>query len=177
MGSAARLALAQALVLVQVLAPALPAGCLRSEEERWSGDAGFSRGRRRRQEFCSTPNGLLPISNQPWTRQQWTNQCDLRIHDPHDHLGLQQGISQLGVLQQHVPGFLGAVLDTQLRRHTRSELQQGTRAAAMTEAVLIGCSLPLTFICFMSSNICSGGRLATARLMDSGASSGLTGSP
>lgn len=35
----------------------------------------------------------------------------------------------------------------------------------------------LTFICFISSNICSGGRLATARLMDSGASSGLTGSP
>lgn len=30
----------------------------------------------------------------------------------------------------------------------------------------------LTFICFISSNICSGGRLATALLMDSGASCG-----
>lgn len=38
-------------------------------------------------------------------------------------------------------------------------------------------SFPQTFICFISSNICSGGRLATALLMDSGASSGLTGSP
>lgn len=35
----------------------------------------------------------------------------------------------------------------------------------------------LTFICFISSNICSGGRLATALLMDSGASSGMQPSP
>lgn len=34
-----------------------------------------------------------------------------------------------------------------------------------------------TFICFISSNICSGGRLATALLMDSGASCGWTLSP
>lgn len=52
-------------------------------------------------------------------RQQGTNQRYLRVDNPHDDLGLQQGISQLRVLEQHVPGFLGAVLDTQLRRHTQ----------------------------------------------------------
>ena len=34
-----------------------------------------------------------------------------------------------------------------------------------------------TFICFISSNICSGGKLATACVMASGASSGATGGP
>lgn len=126
---------------------------------------------------------LPPISYQPQTGRQGTNQRDLRVDDPHDHLGLQQGIGQLGILEQHVPGFLGAVLDTQLRRHGGSELQQGATGAAGAQQKrrkLRSCSecpLVLTFICFMSSNICSGGRLATARLMDSGASSGLTGSP
>lgn len=113
---------APALVPAQVLA--LAAGCLGSEEEHWSGDAGFSRSRRRKKESSSTPcNRLPPISYRPQKRQQGTNQCDLRVDDPHYHLGLQQGVSQLGVLQQHVPGFLGAVLDAQLRIHThRSQL-------------------------------------------------------
>lgn len=121
-GSAGHLAPAPVPVLAQVLA--LAAGCLGSEEEHWSGDAGFSRSRRRRKEFSSTPcNRLPPISYWPQKRQQGTNQCDLRVDDPHYHLGLQQGVSQLGVLQQHVPGFLGAVLDAQLRIHThRSQL-------------------------------------------------------
>ena len=35
----------------------------------------------------------------------------------------------------------------------------------------------LTFICFMSSNICSGGKLATACVIASGASSGATAGP
>ena len=34
-----------------------------------------------------------------------------------------------------------------------------------------------TFICLMSSNICSGGKLATALVIASGASSGRTGWP
>lgn len=65
-GSAARWALAQAPVLAQALALALAAGCLGSEEEHWSGDAGFSRGGRRRKEFFSTatPQKLPPILSQ-----------------------------------------------------------------------------------------------------------------
>ena len=34
-----------------------------------------------------------------------------------------------------------------------------------------------SFICFINSNICSGGKLATALLIASGAFSGSTGSP
>lgn len=66
-GSAARWALAQAPVLAQALALALAAGCLGSEEEHWSGDAGFSRAGRRRKEFFSTPTPqrLPPLSSQP----------------------------------------------------------------------------------------------------------------
>lgn len=68
-GSAAHWALAQALALAQAqaLALALAAGCLGSEEEHWSGDAGFSREGRRRKEFfpTATPQRLLPMSSQP----------------------------------------------------------------------------------------------------------------
>lgn len=53
-GSAGHLALAQAPVPVQALVLALAAGCLGSKEEHWSGDAGFSRDRTRRNEFSST---------------------------------------------------------------------------------------------------------------------------
>lgn len=62
-GSAAHLALVQAPVPVQALAPALAAGCLGSEEEHWSGDAGFSRSRRRRKEFFyrSPLHSRLPV--------------------------------------------------------------------------------------------------------------------
>lgn len=45
-----------------------------------------------------------------------SHQCDLRVNNPHDHLGLQQSVSQLGVLQQHVPRLLGTVLHTQLEK-------------------------------------------------------------
>lgn len=62
-GSAGHLALAQAPVLAQALALALAAGCLGSEEEHWSGDAGFSRGRRRRKEFSSTPSPRQPATD------------------------------------------------------------------------------------------------------------------
>lgn len=51
-----------------------------------------------------------------WSKQTITHQGDLRINNPHDNLGLKQRVGQLRVLQQHVPGLLGAVLHTQLDR-------------------------------------------------------------
>jgi len=46
----------------------------------------------------------------------------------------------------------------------------------MTDKVPIS-TMYLTFICFINSNICSGGKLATALATASGAFSGSTGSP
>lgn len=49
-----------------------------------------------------------------------SHQSYLWVNNPHDHLGLQQSIGQLRVLQQHVPRLLRAVLHTQLDREIRS---------------------------------------------------------
>ena len=40
----------------------------------------------------------------------YTHRGGLRVHDTHDHLSLQQGVGQLGVLEQHRPSLGRVVL-------------------------------------------------------------------
>lgn len=58
-----------------------------------------------------------------------SHQSYLWVNNPHDHLGLQQSIGQLRVLQQHVPRLLRAVLHTQLDREIRSMIFWTTHTA------------------------------------------------
>lgn len=68
----------------------------------WATHAALACSRRR-----THPNGLL------WVLMEHL-QSHFGLDDPHDNLALQEGVSQLWVLQEHVPGLLGVVLNAHL---------------------------------------------------------------
>lgn len=55
---------------------------------------------------------------------RFSHQGYLGVNNPHDHLGLQQSVGQLRVLQQHVPRLLRTVLHAQLEREIRNRLHE-----------------------------------------------------
>ena len=60
----------------------------------------------------------------------------LRVHYPHHYLGLQQGVGQLGVLQQHGAGLLGVVLDADLHLlHQLEHLLGGEAGHGLTDGL------------------------------------------